>query len=129
MRSASSSSDQSVPRSTSKRSRSRSTPESAIFSLTRILNCSVSTPGPAFVGSGGGRDARLEEDPLRGADAGAVLHLAAELVEHHLEPGQRGEDVERAEVAAVRDAQDAALQLLLAAVGGDAEPPQGAGDL
>ena len=46
---------------------------------------------------------------------------AAELVEHHLQAGQRGEDVEGAEVAAVGDPEDPPLQLLLAAVGGDAE--------
>jgi hypothetical protein len=53
----------------------------------------------------------------------------AELLEDHLQARQRGEDVERAEVAAVRDPQDAALELVLAAVGGDAELAQRARDL
>src|SRR5215210_1540506 len=120
MRSASSSSDQSTPTSTAKRSRSMSTPESAIFSLTRTLYCCSSTG----LAGGGGRDARLDEHALRGAHTGAELHVVAELGEHHLEPRQRGEDVEGAEVAAVRDPQDPALELLLAAVGGDAELAQ-----
>src|SRR3954451_15670033 len=125
MRSASSSSDQSTPRSTAKRSRSMSTPESAIFSLTRILYCCSST---ALAGGGGG-DARLDEHALRGAHAGAELDVVAELGEHHLEARQRGQDVEGAEVAAVRDPQDLALELLLAAVGGDAELAQRPGHL
>src|SRR4051794_24617862 len=125
MRSASSSSDQSTPRSTAKRSRSMSTPESAIFSLTRILYCCSST---ALAG-GGGRDAGLDEHPLGRADARAELDVVSELGEHHLEARQRGQDVEGAEVTAVRDPQDPALELLLAAVGGDAELAQGAGHL
>ena len=32
-----------------------------------------------------GRDAGLEEHPLGGADAGAVLDVVAELVQHHLQ--------------------------------------------
>src|SRR5829696_1610381 len=125
MRSASSSSDQSTPTSTAKRSRSMFTPESAIFSLTRTLYCCSSTE----LAGGGGGDARLDEHPLGGADPGAELHLVAELGEHHLEARQRGQDVEGAEVAAVGDPQDAALELLLAAVGGDAELAQRARDL
>ena len=39
-------------------------------------------------------------------------------------PAQRREDVERAEVAAVGDPQDPALEVVLAAVGGDAELAQ-----
>src|SRR3954469_3736000 len=117
MRSASSSSDQSTPRSTAKRSRSMSTPESAIFSLTRILYCCSST---ALAGGGGGH-AGLDEHALCGAHAGAQLDVVAELGEHHLQARERGQDVEGAEVAAVGDAQDLALQLLLAAVGGDPE--------
>src|SRR5919197_4147352 len=109
MRSASCSSDQSSPRSTSNCSRRRSTPEWAIFSLTRIRYCSWTTgvPPPEWLGRGG--HARLEEHALRGGDAGAELDVVAELLEDHLQARQRGQDVERAEVAAVRDAQDAAL--------------------
>src|SRR3954468_14645333 len=125
MRSASSSSDQSTPTSTSKRSRSMSTPESAIFSLTRILYCCSST---ALAGGGGG-DAGLDEHPLGGAHAGAELDVLAELAEHHLETRERRQDVEGAEVAAVGDPQDLALELLLAAVGGDPQLAQGAGHL
>ena len=112
-------------RSSRRRGRRRSaragcrTPESAIFSLTRTLYCSVE-----HVLTPAARDAGLEEHALRGADAGAVLDLVAELGEHHLEPGQRGQDVEGAEVAAVGDPQDPALELVLAAVGGDAELAQ-----
>src|SRR5215210_721946 len=125
MRSASSSSDQSTPTSTAKRSRSMFTPESAIFSLTRTLYCCSST---ALAGGRGG-DAGLDEHALRGAHAGAELDVVAELAQHHLEARERGQDVEGAEVAAVRDPQDLALELLLAAVGGDAELAEGAGDL
>src|SRR5215210_9337759 len=125
MRSASSSSDQSTPTSTAKRSRSMSTPESAIFSLTRTLYCCSSTG----LAGGGGDDAGLDEHLLRGADPGPELDLVAELREHHLEARQRGQDVEGAEVAAVGDPQDPALELLLAAVGGDAELAQRARDL
>src|SRR4051794_5354167 len=125
MRSASSSSDQSTPTSTAKRSRSMFTPESAIFSLTRTLYCCSST---ALAGGRGG-DARLDEHALRGAHAGAELDVVAELAQHHLKPGQRGQDVEGAEVAAVRDPQDPALELLLAAVGRDPELAHCAGDL
>src|SRR3954452_4407392 len=125
MRSASSSSDQSTPTSTAKRSRSMFTPESAIFSLTRTLYCCSST---ALAGGRGG-DAGLDEHALRGAHAGAELDVVAELREHHLEARERGQDVEGAEIAAVRDPQDLALELLLAAVGGDPELAQGAGDL
>src|SRR5215210_5848539 len=124
MRSASSSSLQSTPTSTVKRSRSMFTPESAIFSLTRTLYCCSST---RRLGRRG--DAGFDEHPLGGADAGAVLELVAELAESHLEARQRGQDVEGAEVAAVGDPQDAALELLLAAVGGDAELAQRARDL
>src|SRR4051795_3903378 len=123
MRSASSSSVQSTPTSTEKRSRSMFTPESAIFSLTRTLYCCSSTRLRR------GRDAGVDEDALGGADAGAVLDLGAELVERHLEPRQRRQDVERAEVAAVGDADDPALELVLPAVGGDAELAQRARDL
>src|SRR5215210_4455248 len=125
MRSASSSSDQSTPMSTAKRSRSMATPESAIFSLTRTLYCCSST---ALAG-GRGRDARLDEHALRGADPGAELDVVPEPGEHHLEARERGEDVEGAEVAAVGDPQDLALELLLAAVGGDPELAQRAGHL
>src|SRR4051812_19819337 len=123
MRSASSSSVQSTPTSTEKRSRSMFTPESAIFSLTRTLYCCSSTRLRR------GRDAGFDEDALGGADAGPVLDLVAELGERHLEPGQRRQDVEGAEVAAVGDPDDPALELVLAAVGGDAELAQGARDL
>ena len=44
-------------------------------------------------------------------------------------PGERRHDVERAEVAAVGDPQDPALEVVLAAVGGDAELAQAAGHL
>ncbi len=50
-------------------------------------------------------------------------------LQHHLQARQRGEDVERAEVAAVGDPDDLALELVLAAVGGDAELAQRARDL
>src|SRR3954451_16285412 len=123
MRSASSSSVQSTPRSTEKRWRSMFTPESAIFSLTRTLYCCSSKA------LGGCGDAGLDEHALRGADPGAVLDLVAELRERHLEPRERGQDVEGAEVAAVRDPDDPALELVLAAVGGDPKLAQGAGDL
>src|SRR3954453_193976 len=105
MRPARSSADQSTPTSAAKRSRSMFTPESAIFSLTRTLYCCSST---ALAGGRGG-DARLEEHALGGADPGPELHVVAELGEDHLEAGQRGQDVERAEVAAVGDPQDLAL--------------------
>src|SRR3954471_18796272 len=123
MRSASSSSVQSTPTSTEKRSRSMFTPESAIFSLTRTLYCCSSTRLRR------GRDAGFDEDALGGADAGPVLDLVAELGERHLEPGQRRQDVEGAEVAAVGDPDDPALELVLTAVGGDAELAQRARDL
>src|SRR4051812_15874995 len=100
-----------------------STPESAIFSLTRTLYCCSSKA------LGGCRDAGLDEHALRGADAGAVLDLVAVLGERHLEPRQRRQDVEGAEVAAVGDPDDLALELVLAAVGGDAELAQRARDL
>ena len=80
-------------------------------------------------GSCGRRDAGLEEDPLRGADARAVLDLVAELGERDLQAAERRQDVERAEVAAVGDPDDLALEVVLAAVGGDAELAQRAGDL
>ena len=79
--------------------------------------------------SRGGRDAGLDEHPLGRADARAVLDLVAELGERHLEAGERREDVEGAEVAAVGDPEDLALQVVLAAVGGDPELAQRAGDL
>ena len=107
------SSVQSAPRSTSKRSRSRSTPASAICSLTRMRGRSVTRERWR-------RDAGFEERPLRGADACPLLDLVAELRERHLQARQRREDVEAAEVAAVRDADDLAGELRLAAVGGDA---------
>jgi hypothetical protein len=53
----------------------------------------------------------------------------AELGEHHLEARQRREDVEGAEVAAMGDPQDLALEVVLAPVGGDSELAQRAGDL
>ena len=49
--------------------------------------------------------------------------------QHHLQARQRGQDVEGAEVAAVGDPDDLALELVLAAVGGDAELAQRARDL
>ena len=58
-----------------------------------------------------GRHAGLPEYALGGADAGAQLHLVSQLGQRHLEPGDRGEDVERAEVATVGDAADLALEL------------------
>src|SRR3954468_8468857 len=125
MRSASSSSDQSTPTSTAKRSRSMFTPESAIFSLTRTLYCCSST----VLARGGGGDARLDEHALGGRHAGAELDVVAELGEHHLEARQRGQDVEGAEVAAVGDPHDPPVELLLPAVGGDPELAQGTGHL
>ena len=58
-----------------------------------------------------------------------MLDVVAELGEHHLDAAEAREDVERAEVAAVGDPEDLALQVVLAAVGGDAELAQGAGHL
>ena len=50
------------------------------------------------------------------ADSGVDL-----LREHHLQARERRHDVEGAEVAAVRDPQDLALQVVLPAVGRDPE--------
>ena len=83
----------------------------------------------ALARCGGGEHAGLEEDALGRAHAGAVVDVVAELVERHLQPRQRGEDVEGAEVAAVRDPQDPALELVLPAVGGDTEASQRARQL
>ena len=98
-----------------------STPASAIFSATRTRNGSVRVmPRP---------DSGLEEYALGRADARPVVDLVAELGERDLETAERGQDVERAEVAAVGDPQDLALEVILAAVGGDPELAQRAGDL
>src|SRR3954464_3304296 len=112
MRRSSSPSSQPTPSSTSRpASRSSCTPDSPIFSLTRTFT------------SGRRRDrhARVEEDALRGGDAGPQLDLVAELAQRHLERGDRDHDVERAEVAAVGDARDLALQVALTARDRDAE--------
>ena len=66
-------------------------------------------------------DARVGEDALRGRHARARLDLVAELPQRHLERRDRHDDVERAEVAAVGDAGDLALQLALPARDRDAE--------
>src|SRR5687768_8170163 len=112
MRRSSSPSPQSRPSSTSRpASRSSSTPDSPIFSLTRTFTSR---------GLRGGH-AGLEEDALGGGHAGAQLDLVPELAHGHLERGDRDHDVERAEVAAVGDAGDLALQAPLPARDRDAE--------
>src|SRR5215208_424368 len=112
MRRSSSPSSQSMPSSTSKpASRSNSTPESPIFSLTRTFTS----------GRRRNRHASLEEHTLRGGDARAELDVVAEIVEGHFQSGDGDDDVEGAEVAAVSDARDLALQVSLAAGDRDAE--------
>ena len=119
----SSSSDQSTPRSTSKRSRRRSTPESASFSLTRTLYCSRQD-AHAAAGTPASRNTRWA------APTPAPCSTSwPSWSQHHLQARQRGQDVEGAEVAAVGDPDDLALELVLAAVGGDAELAQRARDL
>src|SRR5829696_6336657 len=119
MRRSSSGWSQSVPISTSSpASRSSCTPESPIFSLTRT-----------FTRSRVDCDARVGEHALRGRHARAQLYLVAELPQRHLERRDRHDDVEGAEVAAVGDAGDLALQLALPARDGYAEPvPHQLGD-
>src|SRR5215204_3378945 len=107
-------SSQSTPSSTSKpASRSSWTPDSPIFSFTRTL-----TGGGGSCPHG---HARLEEDALRRRDPGAQLDLVPELPQRHLERGHRDHDVECPEVAAVGDAGDPALEVVLAARDGDPE--------
>src|SRR5438477_560457 len=71
----------------------------------------------------------LDCGALAGADTGAELDVVPELRERLLESGQRDDAVEGPEVPAVGDAQDAALELALAAVGRDAALAQQPGDL
>src|SRR5829696_5107109 len=112
MRRSSSPSSQSPPSSTSKpASRNSWTPESPIFSLTRTFTS----------GRRRNRHARVDEDALGGGDARAQLELVAQLAQGHLQPRHRHEDVEGAEVAAVGDARDLALQVSLSARDRDAE--------
>src|SRR5215208_763419 len=112
MRRSSSPSSQSAPSSTSSpASRSSCTPVSPIFSLTRTFTSSRRR----------NRHARLDEDALGGGDAGAQLELVAQLAQGHLQSGHRHDGVEGAEVAAVGDARDLALQVSLPARDRDAE--------
>src|SRR5205823_11659432 len=55
------------------------------------------------------------EDALRGADAAAELDRDAEAVQRELERRDSGDDVERADVAEMRDADHLALQAILSA--------------
>src|ERR687886_1873907 len=131
MRSASWPSSQSTPTSTAKCSRSRATPASAICSLTRMRAVSVTRScGP---GRSRGRrrhgSAGLCEDALRRPHARPELDVVAELEQDLLEARERDDDVEGAEVPAVGDAQDAALEWPLAAVGGDPSLAQQPGHL
>ena len=107
MRRSSSPSSQSMPSSTSRpASRSSCTPDSPIFSLTRTFRRQA--------GERNRHHARVEEDALGSSDAGSQLELVAELEQRHLQRGDRHDDVEGAEVAAVGDARDLALQPALA---------------
>src|SRR5918998_2590419 len=113
MRRSSSPASQSTPSSTSRpASRRRSTPDLPIFSLTRTFTS----------GCGRSRHTGLQEDSLGRGHAGAQLDLVAQLAQGHLERGDGHEDVERAEVAAVGDAGDPALEVSLTAGDRDAEP-------
>src|ERR687896_1018602 len=112
MRRPSSAPSQSTPSSTSSpASRRSSTPDSPIFSLTRTFTS----------GGRAGRQAGFEEDPLGGRHARAQLGLVAQPAQGHLEGGHGDDDVEGAEVAAVGDAGDPALQASLPARDRDAE--------
>ena len=65
---------------------------------------------------------------LRGADAATELDLVAEVAQRHLEGGDGGDDVEGAHVAEMGDADDLALQLILAAGEGHAHAVAQIGD-
>src|SRR3972149_3011988 len=56
---------------------------------------------------------------LRRSHARAELHRVAQALQDHLDPGDRGDDIERVRVSQVRDAEDLALKLVLAARAGD----------
>src|SRR3989304_1018446 len=55
---------------------------------------------------------------LRLSQARAELHRVAQALQDHLDPGDRGDDIERVRVSQVRDAEDLALKLVLAARAG-----------
>src|SRR4051812_23119183 len=112
MRRSSSPSAQSIPSSTSSpASRSSCTPDTPIFSLTRTFTS----------GRRGHRQGGVEEDALSRADSGAELELVPQLEQRHLQRRDRDHDVEGAEVAAVGDPRDLALQVALPAGDRDAE--------
>ena len=100
IRSRSSSSDISNPSSTSNSPRNRSIPDSAIGSSTSTRSSLAHRLGC---------DPSLGEHALRPAGARARLHLDTEIAQRHLERRQRGDDVERAVVAAVGDPDDPSL--------------------
>src|SRR5215210_90182 len=111
MRRSSSAWSQSVPISTSSpASRSSCTPVSPIFSRSRT-----------FTRSCVDCDARVREGALRGRHARTGLDLVAELPQRQLERRDRDKDVEGAEVPAVGDAGDLALEPALPARNGHAE--------
>src|SRR6187431_783361 len=55
------------------------------------------------------------EDLLGGADAGAEVHLRTEVRERELERREADDHVERVDVSQVREADDLAFELVLAA--------------
>src|SRR5438034_9411124 len=81
--------------------RRRSTPACAISSLTRTL------------GTGRGRLGGEEGGRPRDSPAGH-RRAVAELCQRHLEPGERGQDVELVHVAHVADAHDPPAQAAVA---------------
>src|SRR5882724_1758490 len=62
----------------------------------------------------------FDEHALGGGHAAAEIDAGAELREAHFHGRHRGHDVELAEVADVRDAEDLALEMVLTA--GEADP-------
>src|SRR3990170_1992114 len=56
---------------------------------------------------------------LRRSHARAELHRVAQALQDHLDPGDRGDDIERVRVSQVRDAEDLAFELVLATRTGD----------
>src|SRR5436853_6596333 len=98
----------SVRTSPSKRSRSKATPVSAIFSLTRTFKGSSARPRSSD--GSGLRRAGAGKHFLRTGHAGAERDGGAQLVQRHLEAGDGGHAVQRAVVAAGRDPEDPPLQ-------------------
>src|SRR5665647_1373031 len=104
-----SSASHSVPTSTWKPCSSRNVmPSGASFSLTRTFFLSV-IPSPRSQLHGA-----LHEHLFGGGRGGAELDVVAQLRQHHLDRAQAHDDVAVAEVAAVAEAEDLALERPLA---------------